>query len=236
VKTFRPIAVATLGLSVVIATIQAAQPSEPIPLPRERPASKTTKPEAARLGNGPQQSTASRAGPLSLVPDAETATAANAALPAIQPPSSIKSLAAPRIVAPFAIAVTTATSPLDLSTVKQALDLVRKNRQDEATSTANSITDPLARKLVEWVILRSEDGSNDFSRYSAFINANPSWPSIPLLRRRAEAALWQESTDPQAVIAFFASDPPRSANGHFALARALLARGDVPLATGIFRR
>jgi soluble lytic murein transglycosylase len=222
VKTFRPIAVATLGLSVAIAGIEAARPSEPIPLPRERPASTPLR-------------TVPRAGPLSLAPDAETATAPNASAtpPGIQPPSSLKSLAAPRITAPFATAATSATSPLDLAAVKQALDLVRKNRQDEATTAANSITDPLARKLVEWVILRSEDGSNDFSRYSAFINANPSWPSIPLLRRRAEAALWQGPTDPQAVIAFFASDPPRSAKGHFALARALLTRGDVPRASAI---
>jgi soluble lytic murein transglycosylase len=229
VKSFRPIAVATLGLSIAIAGIEVARPSEPIPLPRERPASTTAKPGAARLRTGP------RAGPLSLAPDAETTTAPNdSATPSdIQPPSSLKSLAAPRTTAPFATAVTSATSPLDLSAVKQALDLVRKNRQDEATATANSITDPLARKLVEWVILRSEDGSNDFSRYGAFINANPSWPSIPLLRRRAEAALWQEHTDPQAVIAFFASDPPRSAQGHFALARALLARGDVTRASAI---
>ena len=221
-KPFRPFVVVALGLVVVTAHMQAAWPSEPIPLPRERPASKTAKPEQA-------------ARPLSLAPDAETATAANAPAtsPAVQPPSSIKSLVAPRIVAPFATAASTATSPLDLSAVKQALDLVRKNRQDEATIAANSITDPVARKLVEWVILRSEDGSNDFSRYSAFINANPSWPSIPLLRRRAEAALWQERTDPQAVIAFFASDPPRSAKGHFALARALLTRGDVPRASAI---
>ncbi|MGA8698623.1 MAG: lytic transglycosylase domain-containing protein, partial [Xanthobacteraceae bacterium] len=221
-KPFRPFVVVALGLGVVTAHVQVARPSEPIPLPRERPASKTAKPEPA-------------ARPLSLAPDAETATAASAPAtsPAVQPPSSINSLVAPRIVAPFATAATTATSPLDLSAVKQALDLVRKNRQDEATSAANSITDPLARKLVEWVILRSEDGSIEFSRYSAFINANPSWPSIPLLRRRAEAALWQERTDPQAVIAFFASDPPRSANGHFALARALLMRGDVPRASAI---
>jgi soluble lytic murein transglycosylase len=209
---------ATAGLALVMAHVEAAWPSEPIPLPRSRPASKTVKPEQA-------------ARPLSLAPDTETATAANATSLAVQPP--VNSLATPRIVAPFAPAATMATSPLDLSAVKQALDLVRKNRQDEATATANSIADPLARKLVEWVILRSEDGSNDFSRYSAFINANPSWPSIPLLRRRAEAALWQDHTDPQAVIAFFASDPPRSANGHFALARALLARGDVPRAAAI---
>jgi len=220
VNSFRPLIAATAGLALVMAHVEAAWPSEPIPLPRARPASKTAKPEQA-------------ARPLSLAPDAETATAANATSPAIQPPSSVKSLASPRIVAPFATAATTATSPLDLSAVKQALDLVRKNRQDEATATANSITDSLARKLVEWVILRSEGGSNDFSRYTAFINANPSWPSIPLLRRRAEAALWQEPTDPQAVIAFFASDPPRSANGHFALARALLTQGDIPRAAAI---
>jgi soluble lytic murein transglycosylase len=126
-----------------------------------------------------------------------------------------------------------ATSPLDLTAVKQAIDLVRKNRQDEATNVESSITDPLARELVEWVILRSEDGSGDFSRYKSFIAANPSWPSIPLLRRRAEATLWQNPPDPQTVIAFFADDPPRSAKGHFALARALLMRGEAARASAI---
>jgi soluble lytic murein transglycosylase len=120
-----------------------------------------------------------------------------------------------------------------MSAVKQAIDLVRKNRQDEATSVESSITDPLARKLVEWVILRSEDGSNDFARYSAFIASNPTWSNIPLLRRRAEATLWQDQADPQAVIGFFASDPPRSAKGRFAFARALLMRGDAARASAI---
>jgi soluble lytic murein transglycosylase len=204
-------------------------------VPRERPASKAAKSQQpVRAKSRPQQSTASPTRPLSLTPDGETAAAnASSSTPTLQPPSPARPAVAPRISAPFATAATTATSPLDLSAVKQAIDLVRKNRQDEATSIAGSITDPLARKLVEWVILRSEDGTNDFSRYSAFINANPSWPSILLLRRRAEAALWQEPTDPQAVIAFFANDQPRSANGHFALARALLARGDVPYASAI---
>ena len=46
----------------------------------------------------------------------------------------------------------------------------------------------VARKLVEWAILRS-DGTNsiDLRRYMAFINDNPSWPAVGLLRRRAEA-------------------------------------------------
>jgi soluble lytic murein transglycosylase len=234
VNALRPIMVATLTLAVVTANSQAARPSEPVPLPRERPAGKAGKPErTARTKPGPQQSTASHAGPLSLAPETAIPASVSSAPPAIQPPGSMKALATPRMAMPFAPAATTATSPIDLSAVKQAIELVRKNRQDEATSVESSIVDPVARKLVEWVILRSEDGSSEFARYAAFIAANPSWPSIALLRRRAETALWQEQTDPQAVIAFFAADPPRSAKGHFALARALLTRGDVPRAAAI---
>ena len=38
--------------------------------------------------------------------------------------------------------------------------------------------DPLARKLIEWTILRAEDDDVGFDRYAAFIAANPSWPHI----------------------------------------------------------
>src|SRR5262249_17337117 len=151
---------AILGLALVIAHVGAAWPSEPVPLPRERPGSRAAKPEqAARPKTAPQQSTASRSGPLSLAPDAQSATPLSVP-PAVQPPALTKP--APRFTVPFATAATTATSPIDLSAVKQAIELVRKNRQDEATAAASSITDPLARKLIEWVILRSEDGSSDF--------------------------------------------------------------------------
>ena len=124
------------------------------------------------------------------------------------------------------MAATANTSPLDLAAVKQVIDLAHKGRPDEATNIAGTISDPLARKLAEWVILRSDDADLDFPRYAAFIAANPSWPSIMTLRRRAEAALWQRQVDPQTVIAFFNSDPPQTAKGRFALARALLAKGD----------
>ncbi len=124
------------------------------------------------------------------------------------------------------MAATSNTSPLDLAAVKQAIDLAQKGRPDEATNVETTISDPLARKLVEWVILRSEDADLDFPRYAAFIAANPSWPGVMTLRRRAEAALWQRQADPQATVAFFGNEPAHSAKGRFALARALLAQGD----------
>ncbi len=204
----------------------AASPSSAIPLPRQKPASKATKTDAK---NTAQKPAAQKSAPLVIAPAtprtttpvAVSAGPAGATVPApilIAPPL--------RPALPFAIAASSTTSPLDLAAVKQALDLVGKSHQDEATSVEGTISDPVARKLVEWAILRSEDGSNDFSRYVSFIAANPSWPSIGILRRRAESVAWQEHADPQAVIAFFSTEPPHTPKGHFVLARALLAQGD----------
>ncbi len=127
---------------------------------------------------------------------------------------------------PLAEATTASTPPADVDAVKQAIGLVRSGKIDAATSVERGISDPLARKLVEWVILRNDDNGVDFARYNAFIAANPGWPSIITFRRRAEAMLWQERAPAATVRAYFASTKPLSAKGHFALARALLNDGD----------
>jgi soluble lytic murein transglycosylase len=118
-------------------------------------------------------------------------------------------------------------SPLsgDLAAVRNAIDLVRKAKTSEATAIQKTISDPAARKLVEWFILRHPDADASFSRYAAFIADNPGWPSMGLMRRRAEARLWQDRND-AATVRRFVGDRPTSAKGRFALARVLLAEGD----------
>ena len=96
-----------------------------------------------------------------------------------------------------------ASLPPDLAAAKQAIELVRQRKPSEATALATSIGDPVAQKLVEWALLRHPDSEAGFERYAAFIRANPDWPSIPLLRRRAEARLWQERRDAATVRGFF---------------------------------
>ncbi len=117
-------------------------------------------------------------------------------------------------------------SPTDVTRLKAAIALARRGKASEATEVQQTISDPVARKLVEWAILRGDSDEVDFPRYAAFIAANPSWPSVGLLRRRAEAMLWVEHVDPARVRAFFAKRQPMSTKGHFAYARALLAQGD----------
>jgi soluble lytic murein transglycosylase len=214
----------------------AAPPSGDIPLPQPRPASRA---DGAAKVEAHVVTPKTAKGPMPLAPGVATI----AAIPpsgvldyrAVEPPSHSATVppsspvaASPpaRSVAPLAMATNSATSPLDLAAVKQAIELVHKGRPAEATNVEDTISDPLARKLVEWAILRSDEVDLDFSRYAAFIAANPGWPGVTALRRRAEAALWQHEADPRAVTGFFAGEAPHTGRGRLALARALLGKED----------
>lgn len=150
-------------------------------------------------------------------------------------PSVVAAARDPALPAPTLAAVTTRPAPppanpampaAELAGLKEAIALARNGKTGQVTELQKTIGDPVARKLLEWVLLRSENNTSDFSRYAAFISANPSWPSIGLLRRRAEAMLWQEQAEPAFVRAVFAKEPPLTGKGRLALARALLASGD----------
>ncbi|MBV8753073.1 MAG: lytic transglycosylase domain-containing protein [Hyphomicrobiales bacterium] len=119
--------------------------------------------------------------------------------------------------------------PPALSSAKQAIDLIRHGKTKEATALAESIDDPVAVKLVLWARLRHPDSEAGFDRYAAFINANPDWPSIPAMRRRAEARLWQERRDADTVRRFV-GEKPSSPIGRLVLARVAMLAGDRALA------
>jgi soluble lytic murein transglycosylase len=243
VPAFRAIVpLAAIGVLLGVLSVDpvCAQQSAPVPLPPLRPAVKTDKTAKPAAKKPAPKTAAHKSAPLLIAPSAASAPGtipvapASAALvaPGFQAPIAARP---PLPVLPLATTAAATASPIDLAAVKQAIGLVRKNRQDEATDVEHTITDPVARKLVEWVILRSDNGSTDLSRYVAFIAVNPSWPSIETLRRKAEAVLWQQQVDPQTVIAFFNTASPHTTKGHFALAQALLARGDTTGAAAALR-
>jgi soluble lytic murein transglycosylase len=118
------------------------------------------------------------------------------------------------------------TSDAEIALVKSAIDSLRGGGADKATRIEANISDPVARKLVEWIILRSDRNGAGSARYAAFIAANPSWPSLAMFRRRAEAMLWVENPKPAQVLSFFNGSPPQSVMGRLVLARSLLAQGD----------
>ena len=168
------------------------------------------------------------------------AAPAAAALPAMQSAepaqtsTTATSLAQTNAIPPAATTIITAAA-IDVTAVKRAIELVRGSKQSEASELRKNISDPAAKKLVEWVILRSDDSGADFGRYIAFISANSNWPSIVTLRRKAEASAFQERPDSTRVETYFSQWPPLSAKGKFAYARAILLRGDRKTAETLVR-
>jgi soluble lytic murein transglycosylase len=153
------------------------------------------------------------------VPDAKRSAAAR------QSERNRAAMVVPSIPLPIARPAA-ASLPPDLAATKQAIELVREGKPTEATLIAKSIGDPVAQKLVEWTLLRHPESEARLERYAAFIGANPNWPSMPLLRRRAEASLWQDKRAAAAVRRFFGEQQPTSALGRLAFARMLNAEGD----------
>jgi peptidoglycan lytic transglycosylase len=191
---------------------KAAAKQANVPLPRPHPARLTSATAATPKGGHLISS--------SILPTGTFATASIVPTAVAPPP--------PKLVpaAPFASAATASTSAADIALVKRALDLVREQETSKAVAVQKTIEDPLARKLIEWAILRSDDHEANFDRFAGFIAANPSWPSLGMMRKRAEAGLWDEKRDPATVRAFFGAGKPTSAKGRLALARALMAQGD----------
>ncbi|MGW1421987.1 transglycosylase SLT domain-containing protein [Bradyrhizobium manausense] len=192
---------------------------------KPKPAAAASTPKARPAANAPAVHTA----PAVTATVRPTAPAPASARPVAAPvlaPATRQHAAPRKPVTPAAVAATSSTSQADKDTLENVIELVRKRKPGDATSYADSISDPVARKLAEWIILRSEDNGASVERYRAFLSANPSWPSQTFLRRRLEAAMWDDRRDDSVGWSWFENESPVSAKGRFVLAKAMLARGD----------
>src|SRR5690349_11146107 len=161
-----------------------------------------------------------------VLPVASNANIKSIPIPRPRPSQLVSSHAITAAIASKPVIAVAGAAAADIALVKQGLDFIRRGKSDQASGLQASIHDPVARKVIEWAVLRSDDTLAGFDRYVAFMTANPSWPSFTVLRRRAESTLWEERRDPATVRAFFATSKPVTAKGRLALARALLAEGE----------
>jgi soluble lytic murein transglycosylase len=192
-----------------------------IPLPKPRPIARNVVPKTstktAERATNPNKNAGTGGASTPVAPIIAPATRQHAALP----PAPARK---PSV--PAAVAATSSTPQADVDTLENVIELIRKHKPADATHTAAAISDPVAKKLAEWIILRSDDNGASVERYRAFVATNPSWPSQTFLRRRIEAALWDDRRDDATVWAWFENESPLSAKGKFSLARVMIARGD----------
>jgi soluble lytic murein transglycosylase len=220
-----------LGLSA-LAGQAWAKPKVPLPKPRpiaRNVVAKTSTQNATSTKNTPSIKTATTAKTTASAANTTARITAPVAAPAMAPATRQHAALPPparKPLTPAAVAATSSTSQADKDGLENVIELVRKHNPADATQAEAAISDPVARKLAEWIILRSDDNGASVERYRAFIAANPSWPSQTFLRRRLEAALWDDHRDDATVWAWFENESPLSAKGKFSLARTMIARGD----------
>src|SRR6266478_5172200 len=119
---------ALAGALALSSAAAMAAPLKQVPLPRPRPHIVDAAPAGASAKSVYQTA--------SLTPAASAVPKDDPALPFSADPSVSKS---------------------DLSAVKEAIDLTRRGKTQDAAGVQHRIEDPLARKLTEWAILRSDD-------------------------------------------------------------------------------
>jgi soluble lytic murein transglycosylase len=209
-------------LALAVAFPVPADAAPKIPLPKPRPIARNAVPATtATVAPAKPADNSGKAASAAPVQLAHAPVSAPAGAPP-RPPS----VAARKHIAPAAVAATSSTSQADKQALENVIELLRKRRPDDASQTLATISDPVARKLGEWLVLRSDNNNVTVERYRAFIAANPSWPSQTFLRRRLEAALWDDRREDAAVWSWFENQSPVSAKGRLALAKAMIARGD----------
>src|SRR5262249_12663388 len=89
----------------------------------------------------------------------------------------------------------------------------------------SQISDPVVRKLADWIRLRA--GYGEASEFKKFMHDNPLWPDRPMLTQRFEEALFTQGGNASAIKSHFKDAPPETAVGYAALASADLASGEM---------
>ena len=209
--------VSAVALVAVAASALSIEAFAQVPTPKPRPISRNVVPQTTAAvpadGIGPRQ----------LIPPPP----AQSGQSAIQPATRQHAAPTPRrTVVPAAVAATGSTSQGDKDALANVIELIRNRKSSDAGTAVGDISDPVARKLAEWIFLRSDNNGASVERYRSFVATNPSWPSQTFLRRRAEAALWDDKRDDSTIIGYFQDEKPLSAKGKLSLAKVLLARGD----------
>jgi soluble lytic murein transglycosylase len=207
---------------VVAALSSTLRPAAPAPRPVVAPAA-----DAARALAPPPR--------LDLTPVGAIATAAPPAAspaPGAQPAPLATPTPTAALIAPPPPLEAAAPSPrLDGSALAAAAALYRKGDLAGGDALAAKAPDTAERAAFDWLALRLAPRPDD-KRLAAFAAAHPQWPG-DWIRAVAEGRLYADHPSVEIVTARFAGDPPRTAAGKLALARAMLESGRRDEATAI---
>jgi soluble lytic murein transglycosylase len=117
---------------------------------------------------------------------------------------------------------------------RQAIAAAKRDHFEDAARLARQSHSKVLPRLVTWMAYVSGRSGAEFAQLSAFIHANPEWPMMSQMTKRAEESI-TAATPAAQVVAWFDSHPPTTADGGQAYARALFAAGRAEQAVQVIR-
>lgn len=125
-------------------------------------------------------------------------------------------------------------SQSDKAVFRAAFRSAKQRNWNDARARAAQGRDPLPRKILRWLEMTEHGNDYGFADIAGFITANPDWPRLGILRRRADEAI-DETTSPDAVLSWFKGAAPRTTDGKIAYGQALITSGRVKEGHGHLR-
>ncbi|HAC00284.1 MAG TPA: transglycosylase, partial [Brevundimonas sp.] len=160
------------------------------------------------------------------------ATTVAAALAILTPPAQDVLNSTP---VPYSASQGGIISSQDAALVQQGLTAARARDVFGTQAIMARISDPSARKLVEWALVDTSDRQMSYSDLALAQTDLANWPRGGSRRAAGERALDMAGLSPDAAIAFFNGTAPTTAQGAIALAGALEQTGRRQEAQAVIR-
>lgn len=119
-----------------------------------------------------------------------------------------------------------ALSAKDKKLYQQAFQAIEKDRWKEARRLADLAKNPLPGKVIQWLDLARPGPGRSFDEMTRFLKKNPDWPLRDTLTAQAERSM-PDLYPTGAVLAWFGTRDPLTAQGAIKLIGALRADGQI---------
>ncbi len=126
-------------------------------------------------------------------------------------------------------------SDADRKEYEAAFHAAMNGQWNAAWRHADRTSDPLPRKMLDWLSMMDSKGGRSFEEMAKFATDNPHWPSNWRLEVRVEDEMadWIPATD---VLAWYEYRDPRTLNGIRQFARALTQGGEYARMEAMLRK
>jgi soluble lytic murein transglycosylase len=138
-------------------------------------------------------------------------------------------------VAPGWIELPRPMPPATHPDVKAALDLVSSGDRASAYKLAETLSDPVQRRAIQWAAIYYGNGDIPYDAVLAFTADAPAFARGSLFKSRLEQAVTREKPGTAKVIELLGGAMPNTVHARIALAQAYLADGQKDRAAGIAR-